>query len=111
MRFILFICDDPEAPEYDPAQDDIEQWVGDLVAKGQNVIGDRLRPPADAKTVRVRDGETIVTDGPFTETRETIAGFDLIECASEAEAVEIAGRHPMARFGRVEVRALWPMGL
>jgi hypothetical protein len=52
---------------------------------------------------------SVKSNGPFAETKEWIAGFDLLECDSMDEAVEIAGRHPMARFGRIEVRALWPM--
>jgi hypothetical protein len=48
-----------------------------------------------------------VTDGPFAETREWIGGFDLLDCASIEEAVEIASKHPMARFGTIEVRPLW----
>lgn len=108
MKFLLLICDDPEAETYDPAQDDIEDWVGANDKAGRTIVGDRLRPPAAAKTVRRRGGETLVTDGPFTESRETIAGFDLLECRDLDEALEVAARHPMARFGRVEVRATWP---
>ncbi|MCU1527217.1 MAG: hypothetical protein JWP75_980 [Frondihabitans sp.] len=111
MQYVLFICNDPSAPEYVPAEDNIEEWVADLVATGRSVVGDRLRPPAQAKSVVVRDGVVSVTDGPFAETREWIAGFDLIECQSLDEAVEVASRHPMARFGKVEVRATWPFGV
>ena len=56
----------------------------------------------------VRDGKTILTDGPFTETKEWIAGFDLIDVENLDEAIELAAAHPMARFGRVEVRPVWP---
>jgi hypothetical protein len=58
--------------------------------------------------VRTRGGELIVTDGPFTESKEWIAGYDVLECDSKEQAIEIAARHPMARFGRVEVREAWP---
>jgi hypothetical protein len=58
--------------------------------------------------VTVRDGRTILVDGPFAETKEWIAGFDLIDVENLDEAIEIAARHPMARFGRVEVRPVWP---
>ena len=50
-----------------------------------------------------------MSEGPFTETKELIGGFDVIECADEAEALEIAAKHPVTRFGTVEVRACWPM--
>ena len=68
--------------------------------------GARLADRADARTVRLRQGRLLVTDGPFAETKEWIAGFDLLECASLAEAIRIASGHPMARFGRIEVRPL-----
>ena len=51
----------------------------------------------------------MVRDGPYAETKELIGGFDVIDCASRAEAVELASRHPMARFGRIELRPAWPM--
>ncbi len=55
----------------------------------------------------MRGGKTLVTDGPFVETKEALGGFDLIECESLEEAVEIASRHPIAEFGTIEVRPLW----
>ncbi len=108
MEYLLFIVHDPEAPEYVAAEDNIEEWAADVEERGVARTGNRLRPPSDATTVTVRDGRTILTDGPFTETKEWIAGFDLIDCADLDEAIEIASRHPMARFGRVEVRPVWP---
>jgi hypothetical protein len=72
------------------------------------VLGSRLRELKDARTIRRRSGTVIVTDGPFAETKEWIAGFDLLECADMDEAIEVASRHPMARFGRLEIRPLWP---
>jgi hypothetical protein len=110
MRYLFLICTDPDAPAYDPAEDDIEDWVRDNDRRGISRGGNRLRPPETAKTVRKRDGEVIITDGPFAETKELIAGYDLLECDSLQDALEIASRHPMARFGRVEVRAEWPFG-
>lgn len=108
MRYMLFIATEPTAPKYDPAEDNIKEWVADNDAKGRTVMGDRLRPVEDATTVRVREGEVLVTDGPFTESKEWIAGFDVLECADLDEAIEVASRHPMARFGRVEIRPFWP---
>jgi len=110
MEYLLFIVRDPAAPTYVPEEDDIEDWAADLDRRGAARVGNRLRPPSDATTVTVRDGRTILTDGPFTETKEWIAGFDLIDVADLDEAIEIASRHPMARFGRVEVRPVWPLG-
>lgn len=108
MEYLLFIVSDPAAPAYVPEEDNIEEWVADLEARGVSRGGNRLRPVSDATTVTVRDGKTIITDGPFTETKEWIAGFDLIDVDNLDEAIEIAAKHPMARFGRVEVRPVWP---
>jgi hypothetical protein len=62
----------------------------------------------DATAVRRRNGKVLVTDGPFAETKEWIAGFDILESPNLDEAVEIATQHPMARFGRIEIRPFWP---
>ena len=59
----------------------------------------RCAGSSDATTVRVRDGEVLLADGPFAETKEQIAGFDIVECADLDEAIEVAAKHPMARFG------------
>jgi hypothetical protein len=82
-------------------------WVDDLRARGIWLTGDQLAPPRRARTVRVRNGKTLVTDGPFAETKEVIGGFDLLECGSLEEAVEIAAAHPIAQMGTIEVRPLW----
>lgn len=108
MEYMLFIATDPEAEKYDPAQDNIEEWVTDLESRGAHLHGDRLRPIEDATTVRRRNGEVIVTDGPFTESKEWIAGYDIIQAADLDEAIQIAAGHPMARFGRIEIRPTWP---
>ena len=78
-----------------------------MVERGVLVEGNRLRPVADATSVRMRDGEVIVLDGPFAETKEQIAGFDIIDCADLDEAMEIAAKHPTARLGTIEVRPFW----
>jgi len=111
MRFLLLICDDPAAEPYRPEDDTIVDWVAENDRRGLSLIGDRLRPVEDARTVRVRSSQLLVTDGPFAETQEHIAGFDVLECADLDEALERAAAHPMARFGRVEVRATWPLDL
>jgi len=72
------------------------------------VRGARASPiPWRARSVRVREGKAIVTDGPFVATKEAVGGFDIIECASLEEAVEIAAGHPVAQTGTIEVRPLW----
>ena len=106
MRYLMLVCIDPSAEPFDPAQDNILEWVASHDANGTRIMGHRLADRADARTVRLRQGRLLVTDGPFAETKEWIAGFDLLECASLAEAIRIASGHPMARFGRIEVRPL-----
>ena len=106
MRFMMFVCSDSDPDPRAEAKGEIEAWLADV--ETTRVIGDRLRPVADARTVRVRGGRRMVTDGPFTEAKEVILGFDILDCADMAEAIEIAAKHPMARAGRIEVRAFWP---
>ena len=113
MRFLMFVCWDAERmdaqTEPDPAETREEEsfpWLEELQARGMWVSGDQLAPPRRARTVRVRDGKTMVTDGPFAETKE-VGGFDILECGSLEEAVEIAARHPIAETGTIEIRPLW----
>jgi hypothetical protein len=108
MEYLLFIVSDPEAEPYNKDEDRIEEWVEEVYGKGIGQRGNRLRPANEASTVRIRNGELIVTDGPFTESKEWIAGFDILECDTKEQAIEAAAKHPMARFGRVEVREAWP---
>jgi hypothetical protein len=77
----------------------------ELQARNDRLIGDQLAPPRRARSVRVRDGKALVTDGPFAETEEAVGGFDVIECGGLDEAVEIAAAHPVAAFGTIEVRS------
>ena len=58
--------------------------------------------------MRARDAQVLVTDGPFAETKEQIAGFDILDCNDLDEAIEIAREHPMARYGILEIRPFWP---
>ena len=82
-------------------------WVDEMTRRRMLLSGEALRPPADATTVRVRDGEVLLSDGPFAETKEQMGGFNVIECANLDEALEIAASHPVARYGMVEVRPIW----
>jgi hypothetical protein len=114
MKFMMLICWDAERmnaqTEPDPGESREEErfpWLDDVQARGVWVAGDQLAPPRRARTVRVRDAERIVTDGPFAETKEVVGGFDILECGSLDEAVEIAAGHPAAEIGTIEVRPLW----
>jgi len=106
MKYLLLvgteqITDRVEGP------DNIEEWVAENDASGARFWGDRLAPSEQAKTVRIRKGGTLVTDGPFAEAHESIAGLDILECDSIEEAVRIALDHPMARDGVIEVRPFY----
>jgi hypothetical protein len=114
MKYLLLVCWGTEKmdaqTEPDPADTSEPEsfpWLDDLQARGIWVTGDQLAPPRRARSVRVRDGKTIVTDGPFAETKEAVGGFDIIECGGLDEAVEIAAGHPNAEMGTIEVRPLW----
>ncbi len=109
MQYMLMICG-VEGAEADPADQGgytIEEWLEEMTRRGVWLQGDRLRPTTDATTVRVRNSEVLISDGPFAETKEQIAGYDIIECEDLDEAIEVASRHPVARFGSIEVRPLW----
>ena len=115
MKFLLLVCWDAENmnAQTEPGPDDPSDkeegfpWLNDLQARGIWITGDQLAPPRRARTVRVREGKPIVTDGPFTDPKEGVGGFDIIECRTLEEAVEIAAGHPIAEMGAIEVRPLW----
>jgi hypothetical protein len=109
MQFLMLVCvdDQPwEAPS-EPVGE-VDDWVTTMEARGLRVAGDRTAPDADVRAVRVRHGAVVVTDGPFLETKEALAGFDLLECRDMAEAIEVAAAHPFAAQGGVmELRPIW----
>ncbi len=114
MKFLLLVCWDAKKmdaqAEPDPAGGPKEEsflWLDELEARGSWVTGDQLAPPRRARSVRIRDGRPIITDGPFVESKEAVGGFDIIECGSLDEAIEIAATHPVAQSGTIEVRPLW----
>jgi hypothetical protein len=92
---------EPEDDGYDP----IEKWIADAGAR--RLYGWPLDWPDRAVTVRRVDGRTVTTDGPFAETKEQIAGYDLLECDDLDDAIEVAAGHPVAGGGVIELRPLW----
>ena len=84
-----------------------ETFTNEIRASGHMVGGDALHPATTATTVRVRDGETLVTDGPFAETKEQLGGYYLIEAKDADEAIAIAARIPGAQHGSIEVRPVF----
>jgi hypothetical protein len=115
MRYLLMICVDESAvgarspEEASAVKADFEAFGEDMGRRGVLLGGDRLRPTADATTVQVRDGEVLVADGPFAETKEQIGGYCLVDCKDLDEAIEVASKIPGARDGTVEVRPIWEM--
>jgi hypothetical protein len=109
MKYLMLVCYDPDF-KMDPTEEapDVEKWVEEMDGRGVRLIGNRTRPASDATTVRVRNREVLLTDGPYAETKEQMAGFDIIDCANLDEAIEVASKHPMAWAGMIELRPFWP---
>ena len=112
MRYMLFYCvdesawSDPATPR-PPGLPAYADWFHEMEGRGVLLHGHRLRDVSDATSVRVRDRELLVSDGPFAETKEQVGGYDVIDCADLDEAIEVAAKHPVARFGKLEVRPFW----
>jgi hypothetical protein len=109
MKYMLLVYMNEEAMnEAERAQCyvDSTQLANDLHANGQYVAASPLQPIASATSVRVRDGKTVVTDGPFAETREQLGGFYIIEAKDLDQAITVANRIPAARKGTVEIRPI-----
>ncbi len=85
-------------------------FTNDIKDKKNYISGEALQPTTTATTVRVRDGKTVTTDGPFAETREQLGGFYMIEAKDLDEARSIAARIPSARHGSIEVRPVVKFG-
>ena len=115
MKYMLLCYDDEQfwqrAGEgaLREAMQEAVQLTHELDARGQYLRATPLHPVATATSVRVRDGKRIVTDGPFAETREVLGGFYLIDVRDLNEAINIAGRHPGARVGTVEIRPVFEL--
>ncbi|MFL6116335.1 MAG: YciI family protein [Catenulispora sp.] len=109
----MLVCVDPDLSDQEKdvaGVPDVFDWVDETDAKGIRLIGDRIRPESDATTVRVRGGQVLLTDGPYVETQDLIAAFDVLECADLDEAVAVASRHPMSWQGVIELRPFWVDG-
>ena len=85
------------------------EYTQSLIKSGNMKAGDALEPTTTATTVRVRDGKTLTTDGPFAETREQLGGYYLVEAKDLDEATKLAARIPGAQVGSIEVRPVRPM--
>ena len=110
MEYMLLIYDSEaaakkrSAAELGQIHQDYMTFTMDLVRAGKNKGGNPLEQTTTASTVRVRNGKTMVTDGPFAETKEQLGGYYLVEARDLDEAISIAARIPGAKFGSIEVR-------
>ena len=110
LRFLMLPCLDG-IPEADDVEEqllrDLQAWAETVDGSGVRLVGGALAPASAATTVRVRDGETLLSDGPFVETKEYVAGIDILNCETMDEALALAAAHPLSRFHMVEVRPFW----
>ena len=109
MKYLLIVASEGRAAPEEVAvmQREIPGWVEEMERRGVLLLGRPLDLPETAEaaaTVRVRDGQTMVTDGPFTEAKEWIAGFDLVDCSDLDEAIEVAAKGPVSWFKTIEIR-------
>ena len=110
MQFLLLVYTDEELLSKLPSQDFDAQmkaclaYADEMRACGKLIDAQQLEAPATAKAVRVRGGQTTILDGPFAETKEVLAGFNLIEAASLDEAVQMAQAFAWPQYGCIEVR-------
>jgi len=111
MQYMLLICDEERRwAEMSPAEEgkvllEYREFTEGIVKSGHYRAGSRLAPIATARTVRLRSGRPVATDGPFAETREQLGGYYLVECEDLDEAIAIASRVPSIRVGgSIEVR-------
>ena len=111
MRYVLIISqDETEITGTDPER--LAAFVAfqeEIAVQGLPLTGFRLQPTANATSVRVREDQLVIADGPFAETKEQIAGFYLVDCNDLDEAIEIASKIPSVRWGTIEVRPVWEM--
>lgn len=114
MKYLLLIYEN-EASWAGVSEEEQHQVFGeymtytqDILASGNLLAGEALQPTATATSVRVQNGKTITTDGPFAETREQLGGFYLVEAKDLDEAIALAARIPGARSGTIEVRPVMP---
>jgi hypothetical protein len=110
MKYVAFVGTGGRMPPEAMAimNRDLPGYIEEMDRRGVRLFGRELDLPDAAVTVRVRSGETLVTDGPFAETKEFVAGVDLLECADLDEAIEVETKSPVARFLPFEVRPAGP---
>jgi hypothetical protein len=104
MKYLMLVCFDPTVDPKDAEGGmDTDAWVAEMDGRGVRLEG-RPLDVDNATTVRVRAGETLISDGPFAETKEFMVGYDMLDCKDLDEAIEVASKHPLARRGAMELR-------
>lgn len=110
MRYtlLLYDCDRPEPgdPRFEGALERVNGFVEECRRRGVLRAGDPLQPASTATTVRVRDAQTLIVDGPFAEAHEQLGGYFILDCRDLDEALELAALCPMAQEGSIEVRPI-----
>ncbi|HXG39511.1 MAG TPA: YciI family protein, partial [Candidatus Limnocylindrales bacterium] len=114
MRYLILLYDPPRSAEPDPAdvQAEMARWAAftrETIRRGVYQGGNALQPATTATTVRLREGRTLTTDGPFAETKEELGGYYLLDCRDLDEAIELAAMTPTAERGSVEIRPIWEL--
>ncbi len=107
MQYLLIISHDDFFTPTETLLQDIGAWIKEMERRGVRVYGNPLRPAGDATTVRVREGKVVLKEGPFADSKEQMCAYELIECSSNEEAIEMASKHPMAKAATIEVRPIW----
>lgn len=108
MKLLMLVCRDQSieftVEDRQNIGPQVQAWVSEMEARGIRLNGDVLAPDGETTTVSVRDGETLVARGARVEMAAPASGFNLLECASLEEAIEVSAKHPIARFGVIELR-------
>lgn len=110
MRFLMLVCRDESIP-FSPEDratigEDVQAWVSEMEQRGVRLQGDVLAPLEQTTTVSVRGGTTNVDNSPQLHTGVPASGFNLLDCADRHEAIEVSLKHPIARFGFIELRPI-----
>lgn len=110
MRFLMLVCRD-ESIEFSPEErrtigPQVQAWVSEMEQRGVRLLGDVLAPVDATTNVRLRADRVEVENGPRIEMNAPASGFNLLECADVEEAIEVSAKHPIARFGVVELRPI-----
>jgi len=107
LKYLLIISHDDFFTPTETLLQDIGAWIKETEHRGVRVYGNPLRPAGDAMTVRVREGKIVLKKGPFAKSKEKMCAYELIECSSPEEAIEVASMHPMAKTATIGVRPIW----